>query len=93
VVGQIESDLDLYRRLLPEYAANPTLLFERMWDETRREILSDPDVTKIYRPFGLYQMRIRIGPDPKQAKAEEVEKNRKSVADEPIVHFEPLGPE
>lgn len=95
VVGEMESDLQLYRTLLPEYTRNPKLLFERLWDETRNEILSATQVTKIYRPFGLYLFRIRLGPDPEQKKLDEIEQNLRKTQSAPRkpIHFDPIGPE
>ncbi len=83
LVGELEGDLGLYRSLLPEFKRNPRLLFERLWDETRNELLSNREVVKIYRPVGLAQMRIRIGPDPQQKKLDEIESNIKKIGGKP----------
>jgi len=91
VVGRIQSDLSMYRALLPEYQRDGRLLFERLWDETRNEILNSREVTKIYRPFGLAMFRIIIGPDPRQRKLDEIEDNRlKPQPGGKPAHYEPV---
>lgn len=96
VVSEMESDLQLYRTLLPEFNRNSQLLFERLWDEARNDILNSNQVTKIFRPFDTYLTRIRFGPDPEQKKLDEMEQNLKKTDHAPPrkpVHYDPIGPE
>ena len=74
VVGQIENDVSIYESLVPEYERNPQLLLERKWDEALSVILGNRRVVKIYRPFGIQQIRITIGPDPQQERQSEIDK-------------------
>ncbi len=70
LVGQIQSDVELYRTLLPEYESNPDLLIARLWEQTRGSIFKNPGVTKIYRPLGC-QFRLTIPLDPKETQLAE----------------------
>ncbi|MBN4058855.1 hypothetical protein JYU10_00130 [bacterium AH-315-J04] len=70
LVGQIQSDVELYRTLLPEYESNPDLLIARLWEQTRESIFMNPGVTKIYRPLGC-QFRLTIPLDPKETQLAE----------------------
>ncbi len=70
VVGRIESDVDLYRKLLPEFERTPDLLVARLWEQTKQEIFKNPDVKKFYRPIGS-EIRIEIPLDPEQTRIEE----------------------
>ena len=70
VVGQMQSDVELYRTLLPEYERNPKLLIARLWEQTRRAIYDNPGVTKIYRPCES-EFRLKIPLDPEQERVEE----------------------
>lgn len=94
VVGRIESDLALYKALLPEFKRNPRLLFERLWDEYRNQVLNHREVTKIYRPFGIAQIRIKLGLDPEQKKQDEILQNQEKVD---VIrrpdHYVPVGAE
>jgi len=63
LVGQMQSDVELYRTLVPEYERTPDLLVNRLWEETKMKIVTNPGVTKIYRP-GDSEFRIRIPLDP-----------------------------
>ena len=71
VVGQVTSDVELYRTLIPEYERNPALLIERLWEAVRMDILGNPAVTKLYRPPGLGQLRVQIQRDPEQRRIDE----------------------
>ena len=74
VVGRMQSDVDLYRRLLPEYERNADLLIGRLFEATRQEILDSPGVTKIYYPPECREIRVTIKRDPEESR--EVEKRR-----------------
>ena len=71
VVGSMRSDVDTYNTLLAEYEANPDMLIERLWESTRLRIFNNPDVKKIYRPEKLAQIRVEIGLDPEEVRADE----------------------
>ncbi len=81
IVGQIKADLELYQTLIPEYERNPRLLIARLWEEAREKILTDNTITKIYRPFGLAQIRIQISPDQDLDRIEEMRKRRETEED------------
>ena len=94
VVSEIESDLQLYRKLLPEYRRNPHLLIARLWEETKLRIYAYPGVTKFYRPPGS-QFRIHIGLDPDQAREEEKRRLQEQEFDITRIRpkrMVPLGP-
>ncbi len=63
VVGRIQSDVDLYRTLLPEYKRNPSLLVARLLEQTKQKILNYPGVTKIFRSPEM-EIRINVSLDP-----------------------------
>jgi len=94
-VSGIESDVRLYRRLLPEYVRNPELLIARLWEQTRQAILDNPGVTKFYRPPGS-QLRLHVPLDPEQTRAEEEQRLQAQEFDisklRPRRHV-PIGPE
>lgn len=95
VVGRMQSDLDLYRTLVPEYERNPHLLIERLWERTREEIANAQGVTKLYRPTGTL-MRLQIGLDPDQTRLEEENRVKKQEFDPKKLtkpKMIPLGPE
>jgi regulator of protease activity HflC (stomatin/prohibitin superfamily) len=77
VVGQVTSDVELYRTLIPEYERNPVLLIERLWETSRTSILGNPAVTKLYRPSGLGQLRVQIQRDPEQRRIDEARQLQK----------------
>ncbi len=92
VVGRIENDVSIYESLLPEYERNPRLLLARKWDETRSLILNNPQIVKIFRPFGLHQIRITIGPDPEHERQREIEQYREQEGLSPSrEHMVPYG--
>ncbi|RJP30484.1 MAG: hypothetical protein C4547_16670 [Phycisphaerales bacterium] len=91
VVGAIENDLREYLALLPEYEHNARLLFARKWDVTRNIILNNPEVTKIYRPAGALQFRVKIGPDPEHEREAETDKYKQELESlAPGVHEAPV---
>lgn len=71
VLTQMQSDVERYRTLLPEYRRNPTMLINRLWEETKQEIFAHAGVTKFYRPPWLRELRIKIPLDPEHTRAEE----------------------
>jgi len=70
LVGQIQSDVELYRTLLPEYESNPQLLVARLWEQARESIFNQPGVSKIYRPANC-QFRLTIPLDPQETQLAE----------------------
>ncbi len=81
VVGRMESDVAQYRTLLPEYRRSPAVLIERLWEQTRERIFSNPRVTKMYRPQGIKEFRIKIPLDPEQRRVDEVHRARQQKFD------------
>ena len=71
VVGRMESDVEEYRTLVPEYERNAALLVERLWEQARDEIFASPGVIKLYRPAGLREFRVHIPLDPEQTRIDE----------------------
>ena len=96
VVGRIQSDVEDYRALLPEYKRAPRLLIARLWQKTRQEILDSPGVTKFYRPRAVHQIRVKIPRDPEETRIEEqrrVEKQKFDVKKLRPPTYHPIGPE
>lgn len=97
VVSQMESDVELYRTLLPEYMRNPKMLIGRLWEETKQQIFESPGVTKIYRPPWLKEFRVKIPLDPEQTRIEEAQRLHKKKFEQSKVRrrerLVPLGPE
>jgi regulator of protease activity HflC (stomatin/prohibitin superfamily) len=81
VVGGMQSDVELYRALLPEYRRNPELLIGRLWERTRQDVFESSGVSKIYRPLGLRQIWVIIPLDPEQTRLEEEERLKKKDFD------------
>ncbi len=81
VVGQMQSDLEEYRALLPEFERNRDLLFGRLWQKTREAIFDNPGVVKIYRPSGAKEFRLVIPLDPEQTRQQEEERIQKKDSD------------
>ena len=96
VVGRMQSDVDLYRTLLPEYERNPDLLIARLWEQTKGEIFDQPGVTKFFRPPGA-EIRIHIPLDEEQTRLEEQRRLQEQSFDagglRPGRKKVPLGPE
>ena len=95
VVGRMQSDVELYRTLVPEYERNPHLLIERLWERTREEIANAEGVVKVYRPSGTL-MRLQIGLDPEQTRINEEIRVKKQEFDPKKLNrpkMIPLGPE
>ncbi len=96
VVSRIESDVEQYKTLLPEYRRNPLMLINRLWEETRQQILGSTGVTKFFRPKGLKEIRIKIPLDPEERRIEEQRRLEKKDFDPSKLREErlvPIGPE
>ena len=95
-VGQMRSDLEEYRTLLPEFERSPAMLVERLWEQTKLAIFAHPGVTKISVPQGLQQFRIKIPIDPEQSRIDEERSLQKKQFDASKLRpqsFHPIGPE
>lgn len=96
VVSRMESDVDRYRTLLPEYKRNPMMLINRLWEETKQRIFASPGVTKIYLPAGLKEFRLKIPRDPEESRIQEerrLQQKEFNAKDLRPDHQHPLGPE
>lgn len=96
VVGRMQSDVDQYRTWLPEYLRSPDMLIERLWEQTRERIFSNPRVTKIYVPRGLKEFRFTIPLDPEQRRDDEAHQAREKKFDASMLRLQdlrPVGPE
>lgn len=94
VVSRMQGDLELYRTLLPEYRRSPESLVERLWQQTRAELLASSDAVKVMRP-GQAQIRIKIPYDPDQARVEETRRLQEKEFDPSKLrpeHWRTLGP-
>lgn len=95
VVGQMQSDVELYRTLLPEFERNPALLVARLWEQTKNEIFEQPGVSKFYRP-GQSQIRLHIPLDPDETRLQEERRVRETEFDASKLKktkWVPVGPE
>ena len=95
VVGQIQSDVNLYRALLPEYERNADVLIGRLWEQTRQRIYNSPGVVKFYRPPGA-QIRIHVGLDDEQSRIDEERRLQEQESDVSRLRPKkqvPLGPD
>ncbi|UCF35197.1 MAG: hypothetical protein JSV78_07805 [Phycisphaerales bacterium] len=96
MVGQIKSDVELYRALIPEFERNADLLIERLWETTRREILLNDSIVKVFRPTPLGQIRVHIERDPEQRRIDEAKELQKKEFDASSLspgRLVPVGPE
>lgn len=91
IVGQMRSDVELYRALVPEFQHNPLLLINRLWEQTRQIIFASSGVTKIYRPSGT-EIRITVALDPEQARVDEERRLQKQEFDVSQLQPERLVP-
>ncbi|MCP4248409.1 MAG: hypothetical protein GY778_15285 [bacterium] len=73
-VQGIRGDVEQFQMLLAEYRQSPTLLINRLWQETRRRIMSNTGVTKYYLPPGQKEVRLVVGPDPEAQRQAEIDK-------------------
>ena len=74
VVGKMESDVEEYRTLVPEYERNAAMLVERLWEETRWQVYANPGVIKLYRPSHLREFRVVIPLDEQQQQIDDEER-------------------
>ncbi len=81
VVGEMQGDVELYRTLLPQYRRDSRLLVARLWEETRQRILSSRHIVKMYRPWGVGQLRLQLTRDPEQSRIDEAIEMQKKKSD------------
>lgn len=96
VVNRVQSDVELYRTLLPEYERNPSLLIGRLWEQTYQRIMNARGVTKFFRPGSEGEYRLTIPLDPEQTRMDEELRLQKEEFDPKKLtpkHWVPLGPE
>ena len=96
LVSRMESDVNQYLTLLPEYKRNPMMLINRLWEETKQKIFASPGVTKIYRPSGLKEFRVIIPRDPEESRIEEERRLQSQTFDAKQLipdRLRPVGPE
>lgn len=94
-VARMQSDMEMYRTLLPEFERNPRLLIGRLWEETKQQIFQAAGVTKVYRPRGT-PMRLHIPLDPEQSRQDEALRLQDQAFDVGKLRprkMVPLGPE
>ncbi len=71
-VQGMQADEEEYNSVMKEYLRAPELLFARLWVQTKRKIFDYEEVVKRYVPPGEKEIRIIIGPDPKQRMIDEM---------------------
>lgn len=94
VVNKIQSDVNLYNTLVPEYERNPRMLLNRLWESTREKILASSGVLKFYRPAGLHEFRLHVPLDPEQARIDEqlrLQRTDTEVQSLRPKHMKPVG--
>lgn len=69
----IKADYDEYISHLDAYKSNRDLLFARLWQDTQKEIMTNPNVSKRHLLAGQKEFQLWIGPDPEEQKEREVE--------------------
>jgi hypothetical protein len=64
----MQSDVELYRTLVPEYEKNPSMLMSRLWEQARSDIMLNPRISKFYRTSGIkeYRLMVKVDPDMKR---------------------------
>lgn len=95
IVGKMQSDVEMYRTLLPEYQRNPQLLIARLWEDTKTIIFNYPGVTKIIRPYAA-TLRLNISTDPEETRNAEKRRLQDQKFDASklrIKRYIPVGPE
>jgi regulator of protease activity HflC (stomatin/prohibitin superfamily) len=75
-VQALRGDVEEIEKLRDEYERAPQMLVDRLWQETERRILGSKGVTKWFMPAGDKEVRIQIGPDPRETRAAEEDKYR-----------------
>ncbi len=73
----LRGDVEQYVALLPEFQTTPRLLLDRLWQETKSRVLSNPGVNKVYLPQGKKELRLLIHPDPEARREDEVDRYKR----------------
>ncbi|HEY3244425.1 MAG TPA: SPFH domain-containing protein [Phycisphaerae bacterium] len=76
-IQRMGSDLEQYRGLLAEYERSPASLINRLWEQTRKQLLSGEGVTKIH-VSGAQEIRLTIPSDPEQVRQDKMKAMQKS---------------
>ena len=72
VVQRVRGDVQEYQAVLQEFLDSPRLFVNRMWDQTRRNIMQRKGVNKHFVAATADEVRIVIPPDPKQRELDEM---------------------
>ncbi len=72
LVQASRADVEQFQALSAEYKRNPRLLVDRLWQQTERRILGARGVVKYYLPAGQKEVRIQMGPDPRDTREQEI---------------------
>ncbi len=78
-VQGIQGEVEEYKAVLDEYLRAPRLFVNRMWEQTRREILQRDGVRKRFLAKNVDEVRLKIGPDPLQRDIDERLRLRKEA--------------
>ncbi len=68
MIDMLAGRVNRYQQLLPEFLRQPDFIVQRLWAETRDEILSRPSVEKFYLPPGEGKVVVKIDRDPSAAR-------------------------
>ena len=68
MIDMLAGRVNRYQQLLPEFLRQPDFVVQRLWAETRDEILSQPSVEKYYLPPGDGKVVVKIDRDPSAAR-------------------------
>lgn len=68
---RVQGDVQQYQAALDEYLGARNLFVNRLWERTRRKVLSYDQVTKWLLPPGPLEIRVKVPPDPKVREIEE----------------------
>ncbi len=96
VVSRMQSDVERYRTLLPEYRRNPLMLVNRLWEQTKQRLFDGTEITTFYRPPGLRELRLKIPLDPEQVRSREEQRLQDKELDVGTLRPKrilPVGPE
>ena len=82
----VKGRVDNFKKLLPEYRRSPKFFMARYLAETRKKVLSLPNVVKHYIPTGRGMTEVYIGSDPEIARKIRMDKalEKKKAYDEKV---------
>lgn len=58
---QIQAEIDRFRKTYPQYVKNPAVFMAQYWADIKQQILTSPDVERIYLPAGSKEIRLYLG--------------------------------